>query len=158
MTTATAHPADITAWSRGELVTRENEGCRLKAFWDPIGKVWTCGYGCTGPEIRDGTIWTQRQADYEFSVRYAGARFGARQDVGPAFFDGVDEARQDALTDMAYELGARGLAKFEKMIAAVRAGDWPDVATEAQASKWSAEVPHRARRIEAMLLSGVFNA
>jgi lysozyme len=28
------------------------ESCALGAYWDPTGKVWTCGWGSTGPDVR----------------------------------------------------------------------------------------------------------
>lgn len=38
------------------------EGCRLKAYKCPAG-VWTIGWGSTGHDITEGTVWTQQQAD-----------------------------------------------------------------------------------------------
>lgn len=38
------------------------EGCRLAAYLCPA-RVWTCGWGATGPGITKGTRWTQHQAD-----------------------------------------------------------------------------------------------
>ena len=49
--------------------TKEWEGCRLTAYWDPLGKVWTIGYGATGPHITEGTVWTQDQADQDLMAR-----------------------------------------------------------------------------------------
>jgi len=39
------------------------ESCELEAYWDPTGKVWTCGWGTTGKDVIQGTVWTQAQAD-----------------------------------------------------------------------------------------------
>jgi len=38
------------------------EGCRLKAYLCPV-KVWTIGWGATGPGIKQGIEWTEDQAD-----------------------------------------------------------------------------------------------
>lgn len=149
--------ADPAAFTRGELFTREQEGCRLVAYTDTLG-VWTCGYGCTGPGIGPGTVWTQREADHEFTVRYAAAKFGARADLGSGWFDELSETRQAALCDMAYQLGAHGLAGFKDMLAAIRAGDWLAVVAAARASLWSEQVPNRARAVEALWASGEFAA
>lgn len=39
------------------------ESCRLRAYWDAHGKVWTVGWGHTGPDVREGLIITQATAD-----------------------------------------------------------------------------------------------
>lgn len=41
---------------------KEHEGCRLTAYQDSAG-VWTIGYGQTGRDVTQGTVWTQEQAD-----------------------------------------------------------------------------------------------
>jgi lysozyme len=49
------------------LVTRF-EGCKLTAYRD-VGGRWTVGWGCTGPDIREGTAWSQAHADAELEKR-----------------------------------------------------------------------------------------
>lgn len=49
--------------------TKQLEGCSLKAYWDVFGRVWTIGYGATGPHITEGTVWTQSQADQDLMAR-----------------------------------------------------------------------------------------
>jgi len=51
----------------GIALIKSFEGCRLKAYQDQAG-VWTCGWGATGPDIREGTRWTQDRADREFAL------------------------------------------------------------------------------------------
>lgn len=41
---------------------RRLENCKLTAYQDGAG-VWTIGVGHTGPDIREGLVWTQEQAD-----------------------------------------------------------------------------------------------
>lgn len=45
-------------------------------------------------------------------------------------FTNADPARQAALVDIRYNVGAEGFRKFVKMIAAVKAGDWDAAADE----------------------------
>lgn len=45
-------------------------------------------------------------------------------------WSGYPESAQQALFDMAYNLGVGGLMKFPKMLAACAAGDWERAATE----------------------------
>ena len=133
----------------GESYTAGNEGCRLGAYQD-TGGVWTIGYGVTGPEIGPGVVWTQRQADYEFMVRYASARLAASRVAGQCFA-ALAPWRQYALVDIAYECGQAGLAKFEKMLSAVRNEDWATASAECLDS----ELPRgRAQKNAAALLTG----
>ena len=41
---------------------KEFEGCKLQAYKCPAG-VWTVGWGATGPDIKEGTVWSQQYAD-----------------------------------------------------------------------------------------------
>lgn len=41
---------------------KQFEGCRLKSYRCPAG-IWTIGYGNTGPDVVEGLVWTQDQAD-----------------------------------------------------------------------------------------------
>lgn len=43
------------------------EGCKLKAYLCPA-KVWTCGWGSTGPHVNKYTTWTQEEADVQFHL------------------------------------------------------------------------------------------
>ena len=40
----------------------KEEAFRPKAYWDPLGKVWTVGIGETGPGVTKGTTRTKEQA------------------------------------------------------------------------------------------------
>ena len=46
----------------GVDLIKQFEGCKLRAYRDAVS-VLTCGWGSTGPDIRDDTVWTQEQAD-----------------------------------------------------------------------------------------------
>lgn len=48
--------------SNGLHLTQQFESCRLTAYQDVKG-VWTIGWGHTGPEVVEGLIWSQAQAD-----------------------------------------------------------------------------------------------
>jgi lysozyme len=50
----------------GMALIKSFEKCRLKAYQDS-GGVWTIGWGHTGPEVHEGLVWTQEQADEEFA-------------------------------------------------------------------------------------------
>ena len=57
-----------------------------------------------------------------------------------------------ALSNMAYQLGASGVMRFRKMVAAFKAGDFAEAAREALDSKWAKQdTPNRAKRVAALI-------
>lgn len=74
----------------------------------------------------------------------------------------LNDARRDALINMAYQLGAAGTTKgiwgFRKMLAAVAAQDWLQAFKEGQDSKWYMQTPARARRVLTTLQMGDYRA
>jgi GH24 family phage-related lysozyme (muramidase) len=104
----------------------------LRAYPDPISKgdPWTIGLGTTGPDIKDGTVWTADQCWAAFYNRYAVAYSAATRDVGSSCWSGLNEVRRAVLTDLSYQMGGTGLAHFTHMLAAVRAGHWEEASAE----------------------------
>lgn len=47
----------------GLALIKEFEGLRLKAYLCPA-KVWTIGYGSTGPHVRPGMVITEAEAEH----------------------------------------------------------------------------------------------
>lgn len=139
----------------GQQYTQSNEGCRLTAYQDQ-GGVWTIGYGCTGPTIGPHTVWTQEQADDQFAFRYAQAQKSAAMILGAGSWAGLDEVRQAALTDMAYQLGGVGLSRFVHMLAAVRAQAWQMAHDQCLESQYAIQTPARCQRSATMLLFGLW--
>ncbi|MGE0725170.1 MAG: lysozyme [Alphaproteobacteria bacterium] len=105
---------------------RRHEGCHLQAYPDPAspkgklilarrrgrnvaqaeidaasGDPWTVGWGCTGPEIVEGTAWTQEQADAELLARVEELD---RQIVGELEVETTTNQRA-ALIILAYNIG-----------------------------------------------------
>jgi lysozyme len=69
------------------------------------GGLWTIGYGATGSNVREGTIWTQAQADNDLGVRLE--QF-ARQ-VDAKLTVKVNENQRGALASIAYNIGVYGI-------------------------------------------------
>ena len=69
-------------------------------------------------------------------------------------YKGLNQARQGALLDMAYEVGVEGLLGFRHMLDALERGDWAAASKAALASLWATEVPMRAIVIAAALRNG----
>ena len=131
-----------------------DEGRRLHAYRDSRG-LYTIGVGhLVGsiPRILDVTD-AECDALYFFDVRIAEAI--ARSSV-PAF-DTLDDVRQRALVNMAFNRG--GHMKESTTItpainAAAADGDWNQVTLAIAASPWAAEVGDRAERLAQMLAIG----
>lgn len=68
-------------------------------------------------------------------------------DEKASWWRGLPDRGQEAFVNMAFNLGWPRLSKFENMIDALKAGDYPTAANEALNSKWAKQVGTRARRI-----------
>jgi len=102
------------------------EGCRLRAYKDPAG-VWTCGYGCTGKDIRDGTKWTQEYADNELERRANDAMTEALR-LSPILKD-ESESRRAAIADFIYNCG-EGAYRKSSLKHYVDLGQWQHASME----------------------------
>jgi len=141
---------------QGLAQLQSDEGCVLTAYPDPLsgGDPWTIGYGSTGPGIRQGTIWSQTQADAALAQQIV----HIQQEL-PAIvtcFSSLTPARQDVLVNMAYNIGVAGLSHFVNMISALDRGDWSGAAAQMLSSSWAEQVPNRAARLSDLMESGAY--
>ena len=84
------------------------ESLRLKAYPDPgskDGKPWTVGWGSTGPDIKEGTVWTKEQADARFAKTLA----QVEADVIKVVRVPLKQHEFDALVSFTYNLGIGSL-------------------------------------------------
>ena len=130
-----------------EGIVKKHEGFCTHAYQDTEG-FWTIGYGRLIDARRGGGV-SLAEAEFLLANDLTQAESVARY-IYPAF-DCFALAHRQALVSMAFNLGARRLAGFRKMRAAILAGDWTRAAHEALDSKWARQVPHRAAEIAAML-------
>lgn len=128
---------------------KQNEGLSLVVKPD-AHNTWQIGYGRN--LSRKGI--SQEEADFLFEDDLPAATDAAATALGQNFWIGLDPIRQGALTDMAYELGPTGIAEFKDMLAAIRAGQWQLAQAACLDSDYGKEVPERAGRNAAMLLTG----
>jgi lysozyme len=66
----------------------------------------------------------------------------------------MDQVRQQVIVAMAYQLGAKGVSGFKKMIAAITRKDWDAAADEMIDSAWYKQTPSRAKRMADIFRSG----
>ena len=66
----------------------------------------------------------------------------------------LPEKTQLGLAMMAYQLGARGVLNFQKMMAALRAGDFETAESEALDSDWGRKHKTRAKKVARLIRGG----
>lgn len=124
-----------------------DEGIRLRPYRDSVGKL---------------TIGIGRNLD-DVGISSDEAMYLCRNDVAAALADldkalpwwrELDEVRQRALANMAFNLGIVRLLGFRNTLAALRAGRYADAADGMLASKWAGQVGPRAARLAAMIRTG----
>jgi lysozyme len=136
--------------SASDLI-RSFESCVLTAYWDPIGKLWTIGWGHTGKDVYEGLVWTQSQADdaLEHDIKAADALIGV-------YSPGLTDGPLEAITDFVFNIGI-GNYRTSTLCQLVNAQNWEAVKTELL--KWDHSngtvIPGllRRRETEAALIS-----
>ena len=87
---------------------KQFEGCKLTAYKCPAG-VWTIGYGATGAGIKEGTVWTQRQANEALLETALNCLHTAIR-LSPTLRD-ESIYKQASIADFIYNLGAGNYLK-----------------------------------------------
>lgn len=103
----------------GLSLLKSFEGCKLTSYQDQ-GGIWTVGYGHTGPEVVQGMIFNQQQADAQL-----------QQDLEKFYqldhylSEQVNDNQYSALICLAYNIGLRAL-KTSKVLKCVNNQESPD--------------------------------
>jgi lysozyme len=81
------------------------------------------------------------------------------EELGREFpwFSGLNEARRDAMIDLAFNIGLTRLNGFKKALAAMADANYDLAAAEFMDSKWASQVKDRAIEICAMIKTGNYN-
>lgn len=124
-----------------------DEGVRLKPYRCTAGKL-TIGIG---RNIEDIGI-TDEEARYLLANDIA--RVEAALDRAVPWWRTMTKRRQEALANMAFNLGMSGLFGFRTMLAALQAGNWANAAQAALDSRWADQVGARAHRIAKAIEEG----
>jgi len=128
-----------------EQLSRD-EGRRPHVYTDTVGKL-TAG---VGRNISDVPF-----SDDEIDLMLSNDIARARAALAPlAWYAALDEVRQGAIENMAFNLGVSGLLHFPHMIAALAHQDWQTAADEMRTSMWATQVGPRASRLEQQILTG----
>ena len=125
----------------GKALIKAFEGCarkrddgKIEAYPDPGtgGEPWTIGWGSTGADpfnggrIRQGTVWTQAQADEHFERHLVQYEQDVIRALGSAIHT-TSQAQFDALVSFHYNTGAIGRATLTRKH---KAGDFAGAARE----------------------------
>lgn len=141
-----------------------HEGLRLQPYRCPAGYE-TIGVGRnveTNP-LTDEEI--KVCGDWEHGITRNAALFLLRNDIERTkeecrkniwFWNELDDERQYALLDMAFNLGINGLLKFKNMLRYMSFSEWRSAAKECLNSKYATDVGKRAQRIAHLIETGIF--
>ena len=126
---------------------KKHEGLRLKPYTDTVGKL-TLGIG---RNLEDKGI-TEQEALFMLNndVDYFYSKLCRR--IG--WMKKLDDARQNVLVNMAFNLGIAGLMTFKKMLLACEHGNFKIAATEMLSSKWAEQVGYRANELAEQMRTG----
>ena len=128
---------------------KQHEGLRLKPYTDTVGKL-TLGIG---RNLEDKGI-TEQEALFMLNndVDY----FYSQLNKKLTWFKMLDDARQNALVNMAFNLGIGGLLSFKMTLRLIEYGDYDNAATEMLNSVWAYQVGQRAIELSKQMATGEF--
>lgn len=127
-----------------------NEGLRLELYECTAKKV-SCGYG---RNLTDRGI-SEDEADLMLKNDLRAAEYSLYTVFGFEIFLRLSEKRRMVLMDMMHNLGLKRFSSFEKMIAAVKEGDYLKASYEILDSKYARkDVPRRAERNASFMEKG----
>ena len=133
---------DSFAPVEGVLATiQAEEGFRGDPYRDSEG-AWTVGYGTTLPI-------SEAEATYLARERLQGKQDALVADL--PWTVGQPLQTREALLNMSYQLGVRGLEGFADMLSAIQAGDCDAAKAAALDSAWARQTPARAASVAARL-------
>ena len=158
----TLKKADIdAAWEH--IKSDRGEGFRTHAYEDTLG-FWTIGHGLKihgkgDLAHRDLKRYLNRKTPIteEESERIGKEITAANYNEVAGLFpnwDKLQKRQRTGLLEMAYQLGARGLANFRKTVGLINAGDYTEAGLEAGRSQWAIQTPERAARIAIDISNG----
>ena len=130
---------------------RKHEGVRDKVYLCSAGYE-TIGVGRNISE--DGLGLSDDEIDYLLNNDIKRVREELTEEY--YWFAGLDEARQDAMIDISFNLGQTRLRGFVKSLEAMAREDFDTAADEFMDSKWSEQVGDRAIEVTEIIRTGEY--
>ena len=128
---------------------KKHEGLRLKPYTDTVGKL-TLGIG---RNLEDKGI-TEQEALFMLNndVDYFYDKLCSRIN----WFWAINDARQNVLVNMAFNLGVSGLLSFKNMLEECKNEQYNFASIEMLDSKWAKQVGYRAEALAEQMRTGIF--
>jgi lysozyme len=126
---------------------RRHEGLKLKMYKCPAG-YWTIGYG-HNIEV-EGISQKIANILLEDKVNYIASTLSGIISC----WDKLNQARRDALINMAFNMGIAGLLKWKNTLKAMKDERWEDAYNLIISSLWHGQVGKRAEEIAKQILEG----
>ena len=133
-----------------EFVER-NEGYRPNAYKDSEG-YWTVGIGFLIDDRKNGGL---SREECLMILHHRLAKLNIELCKRFPVMAQLDYARHIVITDMTYQMGVEGVAKFVKMWEALHAHDYVTAAAEMMDSTWAKQTPRRAERNAMIMQTGM---
>ena len=108
---------------------------------------WTIAWGHL---MKDGLVISRRVAQVLFNEDLHVAKFS----FSTLGLTGLNQARQDVLINMLFNLGLKRFHSFKKMISALEEHDYETTADEMLDSKWARQVKGRAIELSEIMRNG----
>lgn len=150
--------------------TTLHEGFRHAPYQDnSAARRWTFAIGqCLETAPLDGAAWKflLDGAHLSVSISEAGAKYLLRRSLdqawnecqkGFSFFQRLNDARQNVLIEMCFQMGVLSLMGFTQMLRCIERGDFKEAAMHGLDSKWAKiDSPQRAKQLMNQLERGSF--
>ena len=129
-----------------------HEGVETHAYKCSASKI-TIGVG-RNIDLEGGIGLSEDEIDYLLQNDID--RIITELDFEYGWFSELNEARQDAMIDISFNLGQTRLRKFKKALTAMEKSDWDTAANEFMDSKWSKQVGNRAKELTEIIRNGKY--
>jgi lysozyme len=133
---------------REQLLRDEDE--KLHAYQDKFG-YWTIGVGRLIDHRRGGGI-TKKESEYLLNNDIKRVKKELKAKL--VWFESLDEVRQGALLNMAFQMGVEGLLTFVNTLRYIELGQYRKASEHMLESLWATQTPARAKRIAKQMETG----
>lgn len=123
---------------------KESEGFRGMPYDDHLGN----------PTIGFGTLLPIDEQEAELLLQHRLAKMILHLHNEKPIVLKLNQARQDVLAEMAYQLGVNGVLKFKKMWKAIEDQNYSLASMEMIDSKWFSQTPNRATKLAEIMKRG----
>lgn len=125
----------------------KDEGFRSKIYYDTMG-IASIG---VGTNLAQGISLKQAMALAVCELDDITVQLNAL-----SWYSALNPVRQDVIQNMCYNIGFVGVLGFRNMITCITAQNWVGAADAMLNSKWASQVPNRAKRLAALIVSGTY--